>query len=79
MLDRVQPDLAVLSVGHNYYGHPHDVVLERYAARGIPVWRTDEAGTVTVRLDAEGVSVWSELEQATSTSTSTSTSTPFRR
>jgi competence protein ComEC len=63
MLDRVQPDLAVLSVGHNYYGHPHDAVLDRYAQRGIPVWRTDVSGNVTVRLDANGMTVWGEFER----------------
>ena len=62
MLDRVQPDLAVLSVGRNYYGHPHDEVLARYARRGIPLWRTDVSGNVTVRLDATGLTVRTERE-----------------
>lgn len=55
-LDRIRPELAVLSVGRNYYGHPHQEVLDRYAEHGIPVVRTD-AGPITVRLDAHGLSV----------------------
>lgn len=56
LLDQVQPALAVLPVGRNFYGHPHDEVLDRYAARGIPLVRTD-AGTITVRLDADGLAI----------------------
>lgn len=60
LLDRVQPALAVMSVGFNRFGHPHFEVTERYAQRGIPVLRTDLDGTITVRMDPQGVRAYSE-------------------
>jgi len=40
------------------FGHPHTVVVERYRALGVHVFRTDEHGAITVRTD--GQSVWVE-------------------
>jgi len=40
-------------VGHrNRFRHPHPVVVARYSARGIPVWRTDRDGALRVVLPA---------------------------
>lgn len=61
LLERVRPALAVVSVGPNWYGHPHGAVLERYRERGIPVLRTDLDGTITVRMDADGIRAYSAL------------------
>lgn len=47
LLDAVLPELACISVGWNSYGHPDPETLERLAARDIPVFRTDEMGTVS--------------------------------
>lgn len=47
LLDAVDPDVAVISVGlGNPWGHPRPVVLERYEERGITVLRTDRDGTL---------------------------------
>lgn len=47
LLARVQPRLAVISVGDgNRYGHPHRETLERLANRSIPVLRTDVEGRI---------------------------------
>lgn len=55
-LERVQPDYAVISCGKdNSYGHPDPTVLERLNALQIPVWRTDESGTVTVLGDGKSL------------------------
>jgi competence protein ComEC len=61
-LDTVDPDLAVVSAGvRNDYGHPHAEVLARLGARGIPVARTDQEGTV--RIDVEpGGAQWHRVE-----------------
>jgi competence protein ComEC len=48
----------VIPVGHrNRYGHPHAEVLARYRALGVPVWRTDRDGAVTLRLEPGNVAV----------------------
>lgn len=45
-LDLVQPTEAILSVGKNSYGHPHQEVLDRLAQWGIATFRTDELGSI---------------------------------
>ena len=42
------PERAVLSVGYNTYGHPADATLERLAAAGCEIYRTDWMGTVRI-------------------------------
>lgn len=43
----VQPEVAIVSCGRdNEYGHPHRAVLDRFAAAGVPVLRTDEVGDI---------------------------------
>ena len=42
------PELAVISVGYNTYGHPAPETLERLAAAGCAIYRTDWSGTVTI-------------------------------
>lgn len=56
-LDAVQPSLVVISAGKdNSYGHPHPAVLERIAAAGAGVLRTDQQGTLT--LSSDGRTIW---------------------
>jgi hypothetical protein len=50
-LEAVAPQHAVISVGHNAYGHPREPVLQRLAASGAKLWRTDLEGTVVVSTD----------------------------
>ena len=57
-LDRVHPDIAVISVGSdNPYGHPHRQTLETLAAGGVKIYRTDRDGTVRVQSDGITYSV----------------------
>jgi competence protein ComEC len=52
LLDRIRPQLAVISVGEsNRYGHPHREVFDRLAAIGARVLRTDIDGRVEMILD----------------------------
>jgi competence protein ComEC len=61
-LEAVAPQVAVISVGaENRFGHPSAEVLERYAALGIPVLRTDELGTVEFVTDGERL--WVRTDQ----------------
>jgi competence protein ComEC len=51
-LDAVRPRVAIASAGAgNPYGHPNPATLERVAARGARVLRTDRNGSVEVTLD----------------------------
>lgn len=48
------PQVAVISVGRNYYGHPSDEVIALLADSGAEVYRTDECGAVIVNMDLDG-------------------------
>jgi len=57
-LSAVSPQLAIASVGAgNRYGHPAPAVVARLAEAAIPLWRTDEDGTVVVRTNGRTLSV----------------------
>lgn len=50
-LTQVKPRLAVISVGaENRFGHPGGQTLNRLRSLGIPVYRTDRRGTVSIRI-----------------------------
>jgi competence protein ComEC len=53
-MDRIQPDLALISVGSNSYGHPTADAMDRIEAAGATIMRSDQHGDVTVLVDAEG-------------------------
>jgi competence protein ComEC len=57
-IDAVAPRLAVISVGErSRFGHPHQVVVDRYEAREIRLLRTGHDGMVTVSTDGSGMEV----------------------
>lgn len=47
-LERIAPDLAVISVGKNSYGHPTKEVIEKLSNLGIKVLRTDLEGEIEI-------------------------------
>jgi len=49
LLAATRPEIVVISVGENNYGHPADEVLDRLAKYGCTVYRTDIHGTITLR------------------------------
>ena len=49
MVGAVKPDIAVISVGENNFGHPAQEVLERFATVGSTVYRTDLHGNIIIR------------------------------
>ncbi len=52
-LAAVSPRLAVISVGAgNRFGHPDPIVVRRLRQHGMPVWRTDHHGAITLRVGA---------------------------
>ncbi len=52
-LKELAPELAILSLGRNRYGHPAPATLRRLMTSGASVWRTDRDGTVTVWTDGQ--------------------------
>ena len=48
LLDAVSPNIAVISVGHNTYGHPAEDTIWRLMQYGARIYRTDISGNVTV-------------------------------
>lgn len=55
-LNKVNPKYAVISVGKdNSYGHPKQNILDRLKGKGIPVYRTDESGTIVATSDGNAV------------------------
>ncbi len=56
-LRELRPKAAVVSVGPNRYGHPSPPAMQRLAARGVEVWRTDRDGTVTVTVGDSAMTV----------------------
>ncbi len=63
-LDRVHPDIAIISLGSdNPYGHPHRQTLETLTTEGTDIYRTDRDGTVRVQSDGITYSVKTENGQ----------------
>ena len=53
-LDLVKPKIAVVSYGRaNKFGHPHAETVALLAAKGIPLKRTDQDGTVRAESDGK--------------------------
>ena len=48
LLQAIQPEWAVISVGYNTYGHPAAETLARLSQHGCQIYRTDWSGTVTI-------------------------------
>ena len=56
-IDAVSPAIALVPVGYrSRFRHPNGAVMERYAARKIPLYRTDFLGAITLKFapDAKG-------------------------
>lgn len=56
-VELLRPEITIFSAGlHNRYGHPHDVVMERFFSRNLPTLITGIDGTIEVRIHG---SIWS--------------------
>ncbi|MBO5408867.1 MAG: MBL fold metallo-hydrolase [Clostridia bacterium] len=59
-LNAVNPDYAVITTGNNDYGHPHKRVTDLLNAKGIPTYRSDNHGDVTVITDGDSLNIITE-------------------
>ena len=65
-LDAVSPDYVVISVGKdNSYGHPHAEVMAELKRRKIPIYRTDETGTILITSDGSKVAFQAQPSKIT--------------
>jgi len=53
LLDFFQPEIAIISVGQNSWGHPVPEVLERLQAAGSKILRTDQLGDIKITTDGK--------------------------
>ncbi len=61
-LKKADPELAVVSVGHNDFGHPDRDVLRRLEDAGAMVLRTDRHGAAGMTINPGGkMEVWAML------------------
>jgi len=52
-LDKVDPSIAVITVGKNHFGHPSQKIIERLEDKNIQIFRTDEDGTIIIRTNGQ--------------------------
>ena len=52
-LDKVDPTIAVITVGKNHFGHPSQKIIERLEDKNIQIYRTDEDGTIIIRTNGQ--------------------------
>jgi len=55
-LDAVRPEIAVIQVGPNSFGHPHPHVIEALDNYGVVTYRNDHHGAVIV--ESDGRALW---------------------
>ena len=53
-LEMTQPEISVISVGDNNYGHPAEETLLRLTAAGSSIYRTDQCGAIMIRIRRNG-------------------------
>ncbi len=52
-LDKVDPRIAIITVGKNHFGHPSQKIIERLEDENIQIYRTDEDGTIIIRTNGQ--------------------------
>lgn len=60
-LDLVNPDVAVICVGGNPFGHPAPDVLKRLEARGVKTFKTMSSGAIKVNFFMDRMEIWEFL------------------
>jgi competence protein ComEC len=61
VIERIRPELAAIEVGeNNTYGHPAPSTLAALRGAGVPTYRTDRDGTITLTVDRRNGDVTTE-------------------
>lgn len=61
LLLHIDADYGLISSGAgNRYGHPHETVLETLNSSGTDALRTDERGSIALRVQKDAVRLWTE-------------------
>jgi competence protein ComEC len=63
LLDKIDPEFAVLSTGPNSYGHPGAFAVERLKNAGTTIFCTEQNGTLTLTLASGGKLDWRASRQ----------------
>lgn len=61
---RLAPQVALVTVGENSYGHPREEILDALDALGATVLRTDSGGAAALWSMADGIHVWRSAPSA---------------
>ena len=56
-LESIDPQAVLISVGRNSFGHPSQDVIQYWEERHIPVYRTDNHGTLRLLLGKRGIEI----------------------
>lgn len=56
-LKKIQPNVSLISVGRNYYGHPSEEILKRLELCGSSIWTTLESGAIMLESDGKIYSI----------------------
>lgn len=56
-LERVNPSVAIISVGDNLYGHPAEETLDRLNQESVQIYRTDRNGNIEIRMNGESYEI----------------------
>ena len=62
-VELLSPKVACISCGEgNSYGHPHAELLERLKNSGTRIYRTDESGNITVKINGNKMNIRAFLD-----------------
>lgn len=59
LLKATKPEIGVISVGKNSFGHPHEEVLDLLKQYNVRVFRTDQKGSIEVITDGNSYKIMS--------------------
>lgn len=62
-INLVKPQIVLIGVGkNNSYGHPSEVVIDRYLSTGMKIYRTDLMGEITIKISGKKILIYKKLE-----------------